>query len=50
MEIRIYDLQKQNEEFKDLNYDQLMKIAELCTKYYKKGLEDFESELAYMMK
>lgn len=37
MEINTYRLQKDNEEFKDLTYDQLMKIAELCMNYYKKG-------------
>ena len=45
MEIRIYDLQKQNEEFKDLNYDQLMKIAELCMKYYQLGQFSVEEDI-----
>ena len=53
MEIRIYDLKNKNEEFKDLNYDQLMAIAELCMKYYESGqdnatndaLEDKNSEI-----
>lgn len=37
MEINIYRLQKDNDELKDLTYDQLMKVAELCMGYYKKG-------------
>ena len=40
MEISIYNLQKNNEEFKDLTYDQLMKIGELCLKYYNDGQKD----------
>ena len=49
MEINIYTLQKNNDEFKNLTYDQLMKISELCMDYYKKGAryvqEDMDSEL-----
>lgn len=49
MEINIYNLQKENEEFKDLTYDQLMKISELCVDYYKKGFnnagEDVQQDL-----
>ena len=37
MEINTYRLQKDNEEFKDLTYEQLMKIAELLVKYYRDG-------------
>lgn len=37
MEINTYRLQKDNEEFKDLTYEQLMKIAELLVKYYRNG-------------
>lgn len=49
MEINTYNIRKDNDEFKDLTEDQLMKIAELCMKYYKKGVasvqEDTDSEL-----
>ena len=53
MEISIYSLQKNYEEFKDLTYDQLMKIGELCLKYYNDGQkgtydninEDLQSEV-----
>lgn len=37
MEINTYTLKRNNDEFKDLTEDQLMKIAELCMDYYKKG-------------
>ena len=40
MEINVYQLQKNHDEFKDLTYDQLMKIADLCMTYYKKGKSD----------
>lgn len=39
MEINTYILKKDNEEFKDLTYEQLMKIAELLVKYYRDGKE-----------
>lgn len=49
MEITIYRLQKEHDEFKDLSYDQLMKIGELCLKYYQKGFnsagEDVQQDL-----
>ena len=53
MEISIYNLQKNHDEFKDLTYDQLMKIGELCLKYYNDGQkgtydninEDLQSEI-----
>ena len=53
MEINVYNLQKNYEEFKDLTYDQLMKIGELCLKYYNDGQkgtydninEDLQSEV-----
>ncbi|MCM1260549.1 MAG: hypothetical protein NC222_06300 [Staphylococcus sp.] len=32
MEITVYELQRKYDEFKDLSYDQLMKIAELLVK------------------
>lgn len=40
MEINTYTLKRNNDEFKDLTEDQLMKIAELCMDYYKKGKFD----------
>lgn len=40
MEINTYTLKRDNDEFKDLTEDQLMKIAELCMDYYKKGKFD----------
>lgn len=49
MEITIYQLRKEHDEFKDLSYDQLMKIGELCLKYYQKGFnsagEDVQQDL-----
>lgn len=53
MEIRVYDLQTENDEFKNLSHNQLMRIAELCLEYYKSGqdnatndaLEDKDSEI-----
>lgn len=47
MEINIYNLQKNNDEFKDLTYDQLMKIGELCLEYYKKGSESAREDAEY---
>lgn len=48
-ELSIYDLQHKYDEFKDLSFDQLMKIGELCLAYYNKGLfntfEDVNSDL-----
>lgn len=44
MEINTYILKKDNDEFKDLNEDQLMKIAELCMGYYKMALKSFEED------
>lgn len=44
MEIRVYDLQTQNEEFKDLTHNQLMRIAELCLEYYKSGQDNANAE------
>ena len=40
MEINTYTLKRNHDEFKDLTEDQLMKIAELCMDYYKKGKFD----------
>ena len=40
MIINTYELRKKYDEFKDLTEDQLMKIAELCMDYYKKGKFD----------
>lgn len=40
MEINTYTLKRNYDEFKDLTEDQLMKIAELCMDYYKKGKFD----------
>ena len=37
MEINTYILKRDNDEFKDLTEDQLMKIAELLVKYYRDG-------------
>lgn len=49
MEINTYNLRKDNDEFKDLTENQLMVIAELCMKYYKKGFnsagEDVQQDL-----
>lgn len=49
MEINTYTLKRNNDEFKDLTEDQLMKIAELCMDYYKKGFnsagEDVQQDL-----
>ena len=42
-EVRIQDLKNNYDEFKDLSYDQLMKIAEVCVKAYNEGL-DFDQE------
>jgi len=42
-EVRIQDLKNNYDEFKDLSYDQLMKIAEVCVKAYNEGL-DFDTE------
>jgi len=37
MEFSVYELQRKYDEFKDLNYDQLMKIAELNLSFYNQG-------------